>query len=186
MAAVTTNSSPRMTGSGLSTSRRSRESGMSARNHRSIRLVRNAVTAYAATRARASARLSSGQFEGIGDAILTGRGRTRDGDFQILPSPIANDADRHDVSDLGIRDETREVSRVFDRRAIEAHDDVAGQNAGLVGRRALEHLIDQGAFGIGELQLIRDARRQRHDLIGKEADRATPDFLILLQVVEYA
>src|SRR6185503_9501674 len=180
MAAVTKNNSPRMTGSGLSTSMRSRASGTSARSHRSIRLVRNAVTAYAATRARASARLSSGQFEGIGEAILPGRG-SGDLDLQIRAASLTNHTDRGGAADPRIGDEAREVSGVLNRRAVERHDHVDWLQAALRRGRIPTELVDQRALGIRQLQFVGDAGGDRDDL--NRSDGAAPDLLELLQVV---
>ena len=67
-----------------------------------------------------------------------------------------------------------ELRRVGDGLAVDDRDDVAGPDAGLVGRRAAAHLGDDHALGARRAQLLGQPRGQRRDLDVADATRGAP------------
>src|SRR5215213_1939026 len=70
---------------------------------------------------------------------------------------------------------------ILDRRAVEAHDDVARPHAGHVSIRTLLHAEYDHSLGVGCAKLFGKPRRER--LQGDAADRAALDFAVLDEFV---
>src|SRR5258706_5273809 len=102
-----------------------------------------------------------------------------DDDLDFLVRALAPDLHRGLRPRLDLRDDPRQVVRLLDHAAIEFQDDVARLHARLVGRAALDDLVDERALHARQTERFGLVLVDRPD---RDADATAPDLAGIAQL----
>src|SRR6185312_15052342 len=94
---------------------------------------------------------------------------------------LAPDLDLDGLVDRRLRHDARQMVHVMDILAVEGKDDVAGLDAGDLGRAAVAHAGDERALGLVEAQALGDLVG---DALDVDAEPAAPGMAEHLDLVD--
>src|SRR6185437_6360360 len=113
--------------------------------------------------------------------LLVGLIELADLDVDLELLALAPDLDLHRLVDRRFGDDAWQATHIGHLLAVEGEDDVAGLNAGHLGRTAIAHARDEGAFRLVEAEALGDLVG---DALDVDAEPAAPRVAKVLELLD--